>query len=88
MEALKPTEALEALSLFMRAANSDQSTVLAVGHYLDAAIAKIDNCFGRGYASGRPQLIAAFMQTLRHRFHRWHARARDKPSRGNHSASN
>jgi hypothetical protein len=33
-----------------------------VGQHLDAAVAEIDNRFGRGYAIEHPQLIAAFMQ--------------------------
>jgi hypothetical protein len=38
-------------------------TATDVGDYLDAAVAKIDGRFGRGYASEHPELIAAFMQT-------------------------
>ena len=39
------------------------SSKLAAGNYLNAAIRDIDAEFGEGYARAHPELVAAFMQT-------------------------
>lgn len=39
------------------------SSKLAAGNYLSAAIRDIDAEFGEGYARAHPELVAAFMQT-------------------------
>jgi hypothetical protein len=35
--------------------------------YLRAAVADIDNVFGKGYARSHPELVAAYMNTLNQR---------------------